>query len=77
MTWSPSTSEAWRMFMIWQAAELICCTSRSSLRTMMPLGVLLMMVSEKLWAFWVRNGRHMFRSALPWYTAMAFSRQVL
>ena len=43
----------------------------------MPLGEVLMMVSEKLSAFWVRKGRHMLISALPWYTAMAFSRQVL
>ena len=47
-TWSPSTSEALRMFRILRAAVLICCTSRFSLSTISPFGVLFTMVSEKL-----------------------------
>ena len=65
------------MFMILRAMLLICCTSRSSLSTIKPLGVLLTMASEKLSALSLRKGRHMLISALPWHTAMAFSRQVL
>ena len=42
----------------------------------MPLGVLLIILSEKLSAFSLRYGRHIVRSALPCRIAIAFSRQV-
>ena len=44
--------------------------------TMMALGVLLMMLSEKLSAFSLRKGRHISILALPSRMAMALSRQV-
>ena len=47
------------------ADRLICCTSKLSFSTMIPLGVLWMILSEKLSAFSFKKGRHMDISALP------------
>ena len=61
-----------------RAADSLACWMISLVSiAMMALGVLSRMAPEKLSALALRKGRHMVRSALPWQTAMAFSRQVL
>ena len=73
---SPTSSRALPMPKSRAAASLACWMMSLVSMARMALGVLSRMAPEKLSALALRKGRHMVRSALPWQTAMAFSRQV-